>query len=291
MPLLLFALPLSPQADQPAVFLRGTDQLNQLALLSAASQQTERAQSDAQSPQVDGIAHIALRVSDLERERTFLKSLGLEEAFAQTSGTTTTEVFFKVNNRQFIELYPPKSEINGLGLMHICYESDSLQQLAALYVSRGLPMSAVKKGGAGNLITSLHDPFGQEVEITQYLPGSRHFEDRGKHLGASRISDELQGIELPVPDIDEAMKFYTVAFGFEQWKDFRGARLRISSDADQWIALEAAGAGARPRLVFRVPNVKRAADQLRKKGLKLAFRKGSACIDDPDGNLFIFSEQ
>jgi predicted enzyme related to lactoylglutathione lyase len=175
--------------------------------------------------------------------------------------------------------------------MHICYESDSLQQLAALYVSRGLPMSAVKKGGAGNLITSLHDPFGQEVEITQYLPGSRHFEDRGKHLGASRISDELQGIELPVPDLDEAMKFYTVAFGFEQWKDFRGARLRISSDADQWIALEAAGAGVRPRLVFRVPNVKRAADQLRKKGLKLAFRKGSACIDDPDGNLFIFSEQ
>jgi hypothetical protein len=152
-------------------------------------------------------------------------------------------------------------------------------------------MSAVKKGGAGNLITSLHDPFGQEIEITQYLPGSRHFEDRGKHLGASRVSDELQGIELPVPNLGEAMKFYTVALGFEEGKEFRGTRLRISSNADQWIALDAPGAGARPRLVFRVPNVKRAADQLRKSGLKIAFSKESACIDDPDGNLFVFSEQ
>jgi Glyoxalase/Bleomycin resistance protein/Dioxygenase superfamily len=229
-------------------------------------------------------------VNDLDRERAFLQSLGLEEAFAQTRGTTTTEVFFKVNDRQFIELYPRTNETNSLGLMHICYESDSLQQLATLYVSRGLPMSAVKKGGAGNLITSLRDPFGQEIEITQYLPGSRHFEDRGKHLGASRISDELQGIELPVPDLDEAMKFYKVAFGFEEWKDARGARLRISSDADQWIALEAAGAGAPPRLAFRVPNVKRAADQLRKRRLKVAFSKESAYIDDPDGNLFVFSD-
>jgi catechol 2,3-dioxygenase-like lactoylglutathione lyase family enzyme/predicted enzyme related to lactoylglutathione lyase len=296
-PFLLFAAPRCAQdsgfapamPDRPAVFLRGANQLNQLALLSSASRQPERAQSDAQPPQIDGIAHIALRVSDLDRERTFLQSLGFEEAFAQTEGTTTTEVFFKVNDRQFIELYPRASETSGLGLMHICYESDSLKELDALYVARGLSMSPVKKGGAGNLMSSLHDPLGQEIEFTEYLPGSRHFEDRGKHLGGSRISDELQGIELPVPDLGEAMKFYTVALGFEERKEVRGARFRISSNTDQWIALTAAGAGVRPQLVFRIQNIKRASAQLRKNGLKLMLHSQSVSIEDPDGNVFVFS--
>lgn len=247
-------------------------------------------QSGTQTPRVDGIAHIALRVSDLNRERKFLQSLGFEEAFAQMSGTTATEAFFKVNDRQFIELYPRSNETIPLGLMHICYESSSLQQLNALYIARGLPMSAVRKGGAGNLMSSLHDPFGQEIEFTQYLPGSRHFEDRGRHLGASRISDELQGIELPVADLDQARKFYTAELGFEEPKRAGGGRLRISSDANQWIVLDASAAGARPKFVFKVPSARRTTDQLRKTGLKSTLYDNSVSIADPDGNTFVFSD-
>jgi catechol 2,3-dioxygenase-like lactoylglutathione lyase family enzyme len=259
-------------------------------ILCAQDTRRVNVQSGSQASRINGIAHIALRVTDLNRERRFLQSLGFEEAFAQTSGTTATEAFFKVNDRQFIELYPQSSETNPLGLMHICYESGSLQQLNALYVARGLPMSAVRKGGAGNLMSSLHDPFGQEIEFTQYLPGSRHFEDRGKHLGESRISDELQGIELPVSDLDQAKKFYAAELGFEERKRAGGIRLRISSDADQWIGLDASAEGARPKFVFRVPNAGRTTDQLRKVGLKSTLLNNSVSIADPEGNIFVFSD-
>ncbi|HEY2468185.1 MAG TPA: pectinesterase family protein [Terracidiphilus sp.] len=277
---------------EPALFLRGGDQWNPLALLSSAPRQVEPTQSDGQNLQISGIAHIALRVSDLDRERKFLQSLGFEEAFAQTQGASTTEAFFKVNDRQFIELYPMTNSASRLGLMHICYESDSLPELSALYVARGLSLSAVKKGGAGNLMSSFHDPLGQEIEFTQYLPGSRHFEDRGKHLGSLRISDELQGIELAVSDLPKAKKFYTADLGFEEWKwkGIRGTRLRISRGADQWIGLNGTDAEARPQFMFRIPNVKRAANQLGNTGFKAKVHNRSVSILDPDGNVFIFSE-
>lgn len=259
-------------------------------LLCAQDTRHVNVQSSVQTARIHGIAHIALRVSDLERERKFLRSLGYEEAFAQTSGASTSEAFFKVNDRQFIELYPRTSETNALGLMHICYEAGSLQELNALYMARGLSMSAVRKGGAGNLMSSLHDPFGQEIEFTQYLAGSRHSEDRGKHLGVSRISDELQGIELPVSDLGQARKFYTTDLGFDERKGAGGVRLRISSDADQWIGFDTAGAGTRPHFVFRVPKLKRAVDQLHEAGLKLTIHFHSVSTADPDGNIFVFSE-
>lgn len=263
---------------EPALYLRGADQWNPIALLSSAR------------IRIDGIAHIALRVRELDKERAFLQSLGFEEAFAQTSGASTTEAFFKVNDRQFIELYPRTNESTPLGLMHICYESNSLQQLNALYAARGLPISSVRKGGAGNFMSSLHDPFGQEIEFTEYLPGSRHFDDRGRHLGASRISDELQGIEMSISDLDLARKFYTDDLGFEERSEAGRFRLRISGDADQWIGLNAASSDTRPRFVFKVKNIKRSKTQLQRIGLRFTLHDHAVSIDDPDGNVFVLSE-
>ncbi|MDE3187378.1 MAG: VOC family protein [Acidobacteriota bacterium] len=242
----------------------------------------------AQAPQVTGIAHIALRVSDLDRERTFFHALGFDEAFALNNGARTTEVFVKVNDRQFIEIYPRVREKDVLGWMHVCYESDSLQQLYALYAARGLRMSPVVKAGAGNLISSFHDQDGRVVEFTQYLPGSRHFEDRGKHLGALRVSDELQAIRMPVHDLAAARQFYTATLGFEELNGDAGGRMRISGDANEWIGLFEASANTQPQFLFRVANTKRAANQLRSRGLKITQQKKHVSVEDPEGNVFVF---
>lgn len=244
----------------------------------------------AQTPQVKGIAHIALRVSDLDRERAFFHALGFEEAFALTSGAKAREVFVKVNDHQFIELYPRTDGQDALGWMHVCYESDALQQLYALYSARGLPLSPVVKAGAGNLISSFHDQDGRVVEFTQYLPGSRHFEDRGKHLGAHRVADELQAIRLPVHDLAGARQFYTATLGFEELKGNGGVRMRISSDGDQWIGLFEASANTRPQFLFRVPNAHQAARRLRSRGLHVTRQKKRVSVEDPDGNIFVFVE-
>ncbi len=61
----------------------------------------------AQTGQITGIAHIAYRVGDLNKEVAFLAKLGFEESFGLTNAAgKTTEVFVKVNDRQFLEVYP-----------------------------------------------------------------------------------------------------------------------------------------------------------------------------------------
>ncbi len=74
--------------------------------LSCALPIISAAQPPAPDAGIIGIAHIAFRVSDLDREIAFLGKLGYEESFAMTNAGKTTEVFIKINDRQFIELYP-----------------------------------------------------------------------------------------------------------------------------------------------------------------------------------------
>jgi catechol-2,3-dioxygenase len=60
----------------------------------------------AQSTDLDGIAHVALRVTDLNKSRQFYETLGFEKAFEFAQAGKAIELFMKINNRQFIELYP-----------------------------------------------------------------------------------------------------------------------------------------------------------------------------------------
>src|SRR5262245_23071427 len=77
----------------------------------------------AQSVGLIGIAHVALRVSDLEKSRAFYQKLGFEQAFEFSEAGKMTQSFIKINDRQFIELYPQSQGSQAIGLMHVCYES------------------------------------------------------------------------------------------------------------------------------------------------------------------------
>src|ERR1700739_2958733 len=103
----------------------------------------------AQPANQTGIAHVAFRVSDLEAARTFFNKLGFEQFFEMKQGEKTTEAFIKINDHQFLELYPQTAAAKQpLGLMHVCYESNDLDALHAEYVKRGLTVSDVRKAGA-----------------------------------------------------------------------------------------------------------------------------------------------
>src|SRR5271168_4244952 len=85
-----------------------------------------------------GIAHVAIRVSELTRSRNFYQKLGFEQAFTLSKDGKTTEAFFKVNDRQFIEVYPQQEPSQSIGFMHLCFESTDLEALNRAYLARSL---------------------------------------------------------------------------------------------------------------------------------------------------------
>ncbi len=257
-----------------------------LALASACSA-TLIAQPPPPGSGITGIAHIAFRVSDLDREIAFLGKLGYLESFAMSSAGKTTEVFIKVNDREFIELYPQTDPSHPLGWMHVCFEAGDLNALRQYYATEGLNPSPVRKAAAGNLISSFNDPEGRVTEFTQYMPGSRHTLDIGQHLGPGRISTELMGIVLPVREGAAMKEFYT-DLGFEAEDTNGNVRLTTPGAPDLHMEFRPAVAGSQPEFLFPVPDAKRAYEALEYAGVNAQRDGGLIFVKDPDGNLFVF---
>lgn len=257
--------------------------------LACACSAISLAQPPAPNEGITGIAHIALRVSDLDREINFFGKLGYEEAFAMTNAGKSTEIFIKINDHQFIELYPQTVPAQPLGLMNVCYEAGDLAALERYYDSEGLRPSPVRKATAGNLISSFKDPEGRVTEFIQYMPGSRHTLDKGMHLGTSRVSTYLLGFELPVKELVVERQFY-VELGFEA-EDFNGnVRLTTPGAPDLRIELENARPKSQPEFLFPVPDARRAADELKNAGVIADRYNKLVIVHDPDGNAFVFLE-
>ena len=111
-----------------------------------------------QTPPLAGIAHVALRVKDLAVSRAFYEGLGFEQAFDLSRDGVPYESFIKVNDHQFIELYPVSANDPTPGFMHLCFEGDDLQALYDDYIAHGLTPTTIKKAGAGNLLFTLAGP-------------------------------------------------------------------------------------------------------------------------------------
>jgi catechol 2,3-dioxygenase-like lactoylglutathione lyase family enzyme len=246
----------------------------------------------AQPANQSGIAHVAFRVADLEAARAFYNKLGFEQFFEMKQGDRTTEAFLKINDHQFIELYPRTDPSQPLGLMHVCYESSDLEALHAEYVKRGLAVSEVRKAGAGNLLMTMKDPEGQTIEYTEYMPGSRHFEDRGKHLGSNRVAQLMVGATSLARDAAAIRTFYVEKLGFTEIGHGIPARLRMPGDSGQEVDIAAAGPEAKSGIRFGVADVKYAAGVLT--GLGLAPQPTPAnnpsvvTVSDPDGAVISF---
>jgi catechol 2,3-dioxygenase-like lactoylglutathione lyase family enzyme len=247
----------------------------------------------AQPPKPDagiiGIAHVAFRVSDLDREIAFLGKLGYEESFAITSNGKLAEVFIKVNDRQFIELYPQTNPPQPLGWMHVCYEVGDLDTLFKFYDSVGLKLLPVRKAGAGNLISATNDPDGRVTEFTQYMPGSKQTLDEGQHIGMGRVSTELIGFDLPVKDGAAQKEFYS-DLGFEATEENGNVRLTAPAAPDVHIELRAWHPKAQPQFLFAVSDARRAEDQLRRAGVNVVRDDKIVFVHDPDDNIFVFLE-
>ena len=257
--------------------------------LALALSMTAAAQPPRPDAGVLGIAHIAFRVSDLNREIAFFGKLGYEQSFAITNNGRIAEVFLKINDRQFIEIYPQTNPPQPLGWAHVCYEVGDLKTLYGFYDSVGLKLQPVRTSGTGNLISAIDDPEGRVTEFAQYLPASKFMQDEGQHLGPDRIATELMGFDLPVKDGAAQKEFYS-DLGFEALEENGNVRLTAPAAPAIHIELRTWHQGAQPQILFPIPDAKRAESQLRDAGVR-AVRDGKIVfVHDPDDNIFVFLE-
>ena len=96
------------------------------------------AQTESKTPPMAGIAHIAIRVHSLEASRDFYKKLGFAEAFALSRNGAVYQSFFKINDHQFIEIYPANEKNTEIGFLHLCFEGVDLQAVYDDYIARGV---------------------------------------------------------------------------------------------------------------------------------------------------------
>jgi lactoylglutathione lyase len=179
------------------------------------------AAQDAPRPRITGVAHIAIYAADFEKSRAFYRDfLGFEEPYslAKPDGTPAM-TFFKINERQYIELFPETTSHTDR-LNHISIETDNAEAMRQYLASRGVAVpKTVPKGRIGNSNFNVKDPEGHTVEIVQYEPDGWTVREKGKHLGPDRISKRLMHVGIVVTALDPEMKFYTEILGFKEiWR-------------------------------------------------------------------------
>jgi catechol 2,3-dioxygenase-like lactoylglutathione lyase family enzyme len=267
-----------------------------VALLTTLLVASAHAQSDGTPPPpFNGIAHVAIRVHDLAASTAFYEKLGFEQAFDLKKDGVSYESFIKINDQQFIELYPVTDKNPDIGFLHLCFEGADLNAIYDDYTSRGLTPTAVRKAGAGNLLFTMAGPLQpsgpQNIEYTQYMPGSLHSNDQGKHLGSNRVATKLIAVALAMKDPASARDFYINQLHF---KPIAGDQMDMHLPGDSGEEIEivpAAALGSKARLTLESENLSKAARSLHKEGVTAVKNGASLTLTDPDGNILLLEHR
>jgi len=192
------------------------------AALAAWMAAAARAQTHAVTrPPIVGVSHIALKTADLAAARRFYgHDLGFAEPFSldkPTGGMLLT--YFKVNDHQYIQIFPELKDPAEDRLSHICFETTDARKLRAYLASRGVAVpDSLQLGADGNYSFTVQDPDGHHVEFMEYVAGSVISLNFGRHLPATRIAGRIIHVGVTVKDQAAADRFYKDILGFhETW--------------------------------------------------------------------------
>lgn len=133
---------------------------------------------------IKGIAHNAIRVTDMEKSLQFYCDIaGLTKAFeTHDDNDKPWIVYVKVSDGQFLELFYDGVKVpenryapDLIGYHHFCFETDNIEELAKRFHANGL-MTNDKPGHGKDLNYNcwIHDPDGNAVEFVQIHPDSPH---------------------------------------------------------------------------------------------------------------------
>lgn len=184
-------------------------------------------------PPIVGVAHIGLRTDDMAAARKFYTGfLGFQEPFSLNKPDGSLMLtYFKVNDHQYIEVFPELKDPNQDRLSHISFETTDAEQLRAYLASKGVKVpDKLPSRLDGDLGFDVTDPEGHDVEFMQYVPGSLHEKQFGKYLPADRISQHMIHVGFTVKDQAAEDRFYRDILGFKEF--WHGG---MKDDKTDWV--------------------------------------------------------
>jgi lactoylglutathione lyase len=188
-----------------------------------------------QRPPIVGVAHIGLRTGDIAAARNFYGHvLGFAEPFhIDKPDGSLMLTYFKVNDHQYIEIFPNLESATQDRLSHVAFETTDIKQLRDYLASKGVAVpAAVNTGRDGNLNMMIKDPEGHNIEFVQYMPGSLHSKDFGRDMPDTRVSERIIHCGLTVQDRAAADAFWKDILGFHSiWHG------GMKDDQTDWVAM------------------------------------------------------
>jgi catechol 2,3-dioxygenase-like lactoylglutathione lyase family enzyme len=263
----------------------------------------------APRPRITGVSHIAIYAHDYEKSRAFYgQFLGFQEPYSlKNPDGSASMTFFKINDRQVIELFPERAAGTDR-LNHISLETDDIEALRKYLAAKGVKVpSEPHRARIGNLSFDITDPEGHQVEMVQYMPEGKTVQAKGQYMSDKAISNRMTHVGIIVTHLDAEEKFYTDILGFKE--TWRGGK---ASEVLSWVNLKvpdgedylefmlykeapaATARGGAHHLCLQVPNVDAAVAKLKAnpyykdygKPIEIHLgvnRKRQANLFDPDG--------
>src|SRR5271166_4086449 len=131
-----------------------------MRLLLVSFALTAMLNAQATRPPIIGVAHIGLKTNDLAASRNFYgRDLGFQEPFTldkATGGLMLT--YFKVNDHQYIEVFPELKDDSEDRLSHIAFETTDIRRLRDYLAAQGVKVpDTLKPGLDGNISMMIKD--------------------------------------------------------------------------------------------------------------------------------------
>jgi lactoylglutathione lyase len=128
---------------------------------------------------VSSIAHVAIRVKDVERTLDFYSGkLGMREMMRLDRDGRLWLLYLRITDTQFLEVFPEgvgerAAERDAVGFNHMCVEVTNIDVALHELEAVGVPLIRDKQMGAdGNWQAWIEDPDGHRIELMQMMPDS-----------------------------------------------------------------------------------------------------------------------
>ncbi|WP_037088358.1 VOC family protein [Neorhizobium vignae] len=132
---------------------------------------------------VSSIAHVAIRVKDIDRTLDFyINKLGFSEMMRLDKDGKLWLVYLRITDDQYLEVFPEgegdrAAEREAVGYNHLCLAVPDIQKAVAELDANGVErIRPTIKAADNNWQTWIEDPDGHRIELMEMASNSLQFE-------------------------------------------------------------------------------------------------------------------